>query len=75
MHHFYFRLPESVKEKRVKIVFVARNPKDLAVSLFNMMAALKHYNYEGNFSDWLPLFIRGDCNYHLIKLFLSKTHA
>lgn len=53
-------MPADIIEKKVKIVFVVRNPKDVAVSLYNMMSAFKHYNYSGKFCNWLPLFLRGD---------------
>ena len=53
------RLPKSLKDKKVKIVFVVRNPKDAAVSLYTMMAGMKHYDYDGKFENWLPLYIKG----------------
>ncbi|XP_052800506.1 sulfotransferase 1A1-like [Mya arenaria] len=55
-HH---RVPVDIRNKKVKVVFVLRNPKDAAVSYFNMMVGMKHYNYSGNFQNWLPLYMNG----------------
>ncbi|XP_060570395.1 amine sulfotransferase-like [Ruditapes philippinarum] len=62
-HLPYRRIPADINNKTVKIVFVVRNPKDVAVSLYSMLYAFKHYNYSGTFSNWLPLFLRGDLAY------------
>ncbi|XP_045172386.2 amine sulfotransferase-like [Mercenaria mercenaria] len=62
-HLPYRRIPPDINNKKVKLVFVVRNPKDVAVSLYCMMYAFKHYNYTGKFSNWLPLFLRGDLAY------------
>lgn len=62
-HLPYRRLPKDVHQKNVKTVLVVRNPKDVAVSLYNMMQGFKHYNYKGTFNNWLPLFMRGDLAY------------
>lgn len=56
-------LPKDIRDKKVKIVFVVRNPKDAAVSFYNVMTGVKHYEYEGKLSNWLPLYIRGDCKF------------
>ncbi|GFS09277.1 sulfotransferase family cytosolic 1B member 1 [Elysia marginata] len=49
---------------KTKLVFTVRNPKDVAVSLYNHHINLKEiYNYHGEFHDWFPLFLDGDVDY------------
>ncbi|XP_052222287.1 sulfotransferase 1A2-like [Dreissena polymorpha] len=57
------RFPSDIMKKKVKLVFVVRNPKDAAVSLYHMMTGMKHYNYSGRFENWLPLFMQGQLAY------------
>lgn len=60
--HFRFNdLPKDMVRKKTKIVLVHRNPKDVAVSHFHHHLKLKSlYNYNGTWSEWLPLFLEGN---------------
>jgi hypothetical protein len=60
--HFRFNdLPKDMVRKKTKIVLVHRNPKDVAVSHFHHHIKLKSlYNYNGTWSEWLPLFLEGN---------------
>lgn len=59
-HVLYADLPHEVHTRRLKIVFVCRNPKDVAVSLYNHHVKLsEYYEYSGEFKDWLELFVEG----------------
>ncbi|WAR02075.1 ST1B1-like protein [Mya arenaria] len=69
-HLSYSRIPADIRQKRVKVVFVARNPKDAAVSLYNMMSGMKHYSYSGSFANWLPLYMRGGLAYQAYPKYL-----
>lgn len=62
-HLPYRRIPNGICNKKVKIVFVVRNIKDAAVSLYHMMSGMVHYSYSGKFENWLPLFLRGELAY------------
>ena len=58
--HMYFRhLPQDILTKRNKIIFVNRNPKDIAVSYYDhcQKVALK---YKGSWEDFLELFMADD---------------
>ena len=48
-------------KKKTKIIYVIRNYKDITVSLYNFMRALKHYNYDGSWEDWLELHLDEKC--------------
>lgn len=62
-HLPYRRIPKDINNKKVKVVFVVRNMKDAAVSLYHMILGMTHYNYSGKFENWLPLYLRGDLAY------------
>ncbi|XP_050409839.2 sulfotransferase 1B1 [Patella vulgata] len=52
-------LPKQIFTKKTKIVYVYRNPKDVAVSLYCHITGIKRTNgYEGRFEDFLDLFLR-----------------
>ncbi|KAL7736751.1 hypothetical protein ACLKA6_015603 [Drosophila palustris] len=66
--HFPFSLmPPSVLENKCKIVYVARNPKDVAVSYYHLNRLFRNFGYVGDFerywryfqhglNSWLPYF-------------------
>lgn len=52
--HLPFRcLPTDVSDKRLRVIFVQRNPKDVAVSLYNHMAKMSPENQQKTFRDHL----------------------
>ncbi|OWF41770.1 sulfotransferase family cytosolic 1B member 1-like [Mizuhopecten yessoensis] len=55
-HLPYKLLPSEAVRKGAKIIFVQRNPKDIAVSFFNMVSQ-KKISFAGNFNDWIQLFL------------------
>ncbi|KAK3773069.1 hypothetical protein RRG08_016173 [Elysia crispata] len=58
-HNEFDWLPEKVCTYRNKIIFTTRNPKDVAMSLYNHHINLVMYNYQGESSDWFELFLDG----------------
>lgn len=46
-----------------KTILCVRNPKDTAVSFYNHMKGFRTYEYDGKFSDWLPIFLAGKMEY------------
>ncbi|XP_060586569.1 sulfotransferase 1C4-like isoform X4 [Ruditapes philippinarum] len=63
--HFPCRyLPlKDMKAKQIKTILCCRNPKDIAVSYFNHMKGVKSYEYDGKWSDWLPVYLQGKLEY------------
>lgn len=58
--HFTWRhLPSEIHEKKCKIIYLQRNPKDTAVSYFHHQRNLGIYGTEGDFGDFLDLYIKG----------------
>lgn len=57
--HLRFRqLPKDFKDKKCKIIYVTRNPKDMAVSRY-CHNTKGNVAYKGTFSDYLPLYLDG----------------
>ncbi|KAL8613641.1 hypothetical protein ACOMHN_029733 [Nucella lapillus] len=56
----FHQLPQKVQDGKVKILFIYRNPKDVAVSFYKYHRKCHPYEYHGEFSDYLPgLFLAG----------------
>ncbi|XP_046542790.1 sulfotransferase 1C2-like [Haliotis rubra] len=59
--HLNFRhLPEKLVEKKIRTIFIMRNPKDVSVSLFNHLNGIKlSFRFDGTYSEFLDLFLEG----------------
>ncbi|XP_067667990.1 sulfotransferase 1B1-like [Haliotis asinina] len=60
--HLHFRhLPKSMMEKRIKTIFIMRNPKDVCVSYYFMLNGLQNnsFEFDGTRSEYLDLFLEG----------------
>ncbi|KAL8594613.1 hypothetical protein ACOMHN_011353 [Nucella lapillus] len=59
-HVLFHQLPQAVQDGKVKLLFLYRNPKDVAVSLYHHFTKLPKYRYSGLFGDYLTgLFLKG----------------
>ena len=57
--HLRFRhLPKDMISRSCKMIYVTRNPKDMAVSRY-MHNVKGNVGYKGTFSDYLPLYLDG----------------
>ncbi|XP_067654677.1 sulfotransferase 1B1-like isoform X1 [Haliotis asinina] len=58
-HFFMSQAPLDLKEKKCRVVFTVRDPKDVAVSLYKIHYNRHHLNtvYLGTFEDFLQLFL------------------
>lgn len=55
--HFPIRLlPTDVKDKKLKILFVQRNPKDVMVSSYHFLKKSKVIPFKGDFKDFFTFF-------------------
>lgn len=52
-------LPNMLAEKKVKVVYVARNPKDTVVSLFHHARSKPEFGYTGTFDKFCEIFLAG----------------
>ena len=58
-HLSYQMLPIQIKEKKNRIIYVTRNPRDACVSLFNHFQVLNCYT--GTFPDLVDAFLDDAC--------------
>ena len=75
--HFLFdQLPQKVQDGKVKLLFVYRNPKDVAVSFYNHHVKFHEYEYQGKFSDYLSgLFLAGQVDFGQIFTYLKDWES
>ncbi|XP_067649081.1 sulfotransferase 1B1-like [Haliotis asinina] len=61
--HVGFRfLPSEIVTKRIKVIYLLRNPKDVAVSLYHHVTGLsagRKSEYNGTWDDFLDAYIQG----------------
>ncbi|XP_076451790.1 sulfotransferase 6B1-like isoform X2 [Babylonia areolata] len=63
-HVFFHQLPQKVQDGKVKMIFIYRNPKDVAVSFYNHHRKFYEYEYQGEFSDYLTgLYLKGETDF------------
>ncbi|KAL8611071.1 hypothetical protein ACOMHN_064362 [Nucella lapillus] len=63
-HVLLHQLPQKVQDGKAKIIFLYRNPKDVAVSFYNHHRKIHEYEYQGEFSDYLSgLFLKGKVDF------------
>ncbi|XP_036921252.1 sulfotransferase 1A3 isoform X2 [Sturnira hondurensis] len=73
-------LPESLLDQKVKVVYVARNAKDVAVSYYHFNRTVKLYPDPGTWHSFLEKFMAGEVSYgswyqHVQEWWeLSHTH-
>ena len=48
---------------QAKYIYIARNPKDVAVSYFYHMRAFKRYEFSGNWDEFFSLYLSGRVYY------------
>lgn len=58
--HFPFSLlPPSIMEQQCKLIYIARNPKDVAVSFYHLNRLYRTQGYIGDFARYWDYFERG----------------
>jgi sulfotransferase len=50
-------MPNSIKEVGAKVVYVARNPKDVVASYYHFQRHNPNYQYVGDFDGFLDYFL------------------
>ncbi|KAK7076218.1 hypothetical protein SK128_005423 [Halocaridina rubra] len=62
--------PDLTKE--AKVIYVARNPKDVVISFYHHSRMFKNHNYEGTFKDFVKYFTDDDLIYGPYWLHLKE---
>ena len=63
LSHCPYQLMFGVQNSRAKYVYVARNPKDCAVSTYHFALEHPDFAYSGNWDEFFELFIAGYMHY------------
>jgi hypothetical protein len=62
--HIYFRhLPKDFQNRKCKILYMLRNPKDVAVSFYNHHVKVLEYEYSGSWEHYLTRYLKGDSKF------------
>ncbi|PVD31628.1 hypothetical protein C0Q70_07045 [Pomacea canaliculata] len=62
-HVLYRHLP-GLHNRKCKIIYVTRDPRDVAVSFYNHHRKLtSYYHYDGTWDNYFELFINGNVDY------------
>ncbi|XP_045173115.1 sulfotransferase 1B1-like [Mercenaria mercenaria] len=56
-------LPKEALGKKLKMILLLRNPKDVVVSFYNHTKGLRFYEYDGKFENYLHMFMKGEVDY------------
>ena len=64
-------LPREMKEKKCRIVFPLRNPKDMITSSFYHSRGVAAFKYDGKWENFLPTFLDGECKCKKLILKMS----
>ena len=62
-HAHYEMLPKQIKEKKAKIIYIVRNPKDVLTSWWRYNTNLTNGIYIGNFRGMFKRFLEDECKY------------
>lgn len=65
-------LPKQAIEKRLKMVLLLRNPKDVVVSFYVHTKGIRPYEYDGKFENYLQMFMRGEVDYGSYPEYLKE---
>ncbi|XP_067648867.1 sulfotransferase 1A1-like [Haliotis asinina] len=62
-HLLMKHLPDHVRKKKIKVIIVLRNPKDVAVSLYNFLKTIPFVKYKGVWKNFVRPFFQGKFAY------------
>ncbi|XP_071102082.1 sulfotransferase 1C2-like [Haliotis cracherodii] len=74
-HCLVEQLPRGVFEKKCKIIYIIRNPKDMAVSFYHHHKKLPFYEYNGKWENYFPLLMDGKVDFGSFFTYLKDWAA
>ena len=69
-HAPFAGLPLTIRkaENRCKMIYLLRNPKDVAVSFYHHLRSQIDFQYEGTFHGFLELFLDGRGKFQTVRM-------
>ena len=68
-HVLFRQIPGLLNTPKCKIIYITRNPRDVAVSFYNHHVKLsQYYHYDGAWEDYFHLFVDGQCEDLIVLL-------
>ncbi|OCR00393.1 hypothetical protein BCD67_12830 [Oscillatoriales cyanobacterium USR001] len=61
--HLPYSLTPKNSQQNLKYIYNARNPRDVAVSMFHYMRVLEKLDWDGTWDEFLGYFMKGDVPY------------
>ncbi|KAJ8317803.1 hypothetical protein KUTeg_004645, partial [Tegillarca granosa] len=62
-HLFFHQLPTDTLTKKPKLVFIQRNPRNIAVSFYHHHKKIVMYNYDGKWENYFNRFLNGNIDF------------
>ena len=59
--HSPYSMVARTEASPAKYIYIARNPRDTAVSMFHHMRGFKSFDYHGEWDDFFQLFLQVGC--------------
>ena len=62
-HAPFAGLPVALRsgQNKCKMIYILRNPKDIAVSFYHHIKSQADFDYDGSFHGFVDLFLEGKC--------------
>lgn len=64
-------LPHNIKEVGAKVVYVARNPKDVAVSFYYLQKSVPAFKFNGDFETFVDFFTNDSSKFNWLSTQVS----
>ncbi|XP_067649779.1 sulfotransferase 1C2-like isoform X1 [Haliotis asinina] len=74
-HCLVEQLPRGVFEHKNKIIYILRNPKDMAVSFYHHHKKLPFYEYNGKWENYFPALMDGKVDFGSVFTYLKDWDA
>ncbi|XP_041452918.1 sulfotransferase 4A1-like [Lytechinus variegatus] len=78
--HLPFQLlPQGVQEKQCKVIYIARNPKDVMCSFYDFHRTVRMVHYKGTFNQFFYRFVNNKLGYgsyfdHVLTFWKNRHH-
>ncbi|XP_067947015.1 3-beta-hydroxysteroid sulfotransferase-like [Watersipora subatra] len=73
-------IPPKIRNRKCKIIYIMRNPRDVCVSYYYFTKMIQLVGYKGHFADFFQLFLQGQVSYgswcsHVKEFWEARSEA